>query len=37
MFRIMIVDDDKNTRLFFEAVLLDAGYTVISATNGKEA
>ena len=37
MFRIMIVDDDKNTRLFFETMLQDAGYTVISAANGKEA
>ena len=37
MFHIMIVDDDKNTRLFFETMLQDAGYTVILAANGKEA
>jgi len=37
MFKIMVVDDDKNTRIFFEAVLKEAGYTVCSAANGKEA
>lgn len=37
MFRILVVDDDKNTRLFFKAVLEDAGYTVITANNGEDA
>ena len=33
----MVVDDDKNTRLLFRAVLEDAGYTVSAAENGEEA
>ena len=37
MFHILVVDDDKNTRLFFSAVLEDAGYTVTTASNGQEA
>ena len=37
MFRILVVDDDKNTRLLFEAVLRGAGYTVLAADNGKTA
>lgn len=37
MFRILVVDDDKNTRLLFEAVLRGAGYTVLMADNGKAA
>ena len=37
MFRIMVVDDDKNTRLFFKAILEDAGYTVLAAENGRDA
>ncbi|MBQ9071234.1 MAG: response regulator transcription factor [Clostridia bacterium] len=37
MFNIMVVDDDKNTRMFLEAVLKDAGYTVMLASNGAEA
>jgi DNA-binding response OmpR family regulator len=37
MFHILVVDDDKNTRLLFRAVLEDAGYTVSSAENGEEA
>ena len=28
MFHILVVDDDKNTRLFLTALLEDAGYTV---------
>lgn len=37
MFRILVVDDDKNTRLFLSAVLEGAGYTVSVAENGEEA
>ena len=37
MFHILVVDDDKNTRLLFRAVLEDAGYTVSAAKNGEEA
>ena len=28
MFHILVVDDDKNTRMYFEAVLSSSGYTV---------
>ena len=37
MFHILVVDDDKNTRLLFRAELESAGYTVVTATDGKEA
>ena len=37
MFRILVADDDRNTRLLFEAVLRRAGYTVLLAKNGREA
>ncbi len=37
MFHILVVDDDKNTRLFLTALLEDAGYTVTAAQNGEEA
>ena len=37
MFHILIVDDDKNTRMYFEAVLKNSGYTVSVAKNGEEA
>ena len=37
MFNILVVDDDKNTRMFFTAVLEGAGYNVSSAKNGIEA
>ena len=37
MFHILVVDDDKNTRLFLTALLEDAGYTVTAASNGVEA
>lgn len=37
VFHILVVDDDKNTRLYFQAVLKDNGYTVTTATNGAEA
>ena len=37
MFHVLVVDDDKNTRLFLSALLEDAGYTVTVASNGVEA
>lgn len=37
MFHILVVDDDKNTRLFLTAVLEEAGYTVTTAVNGEDA
>ena len=37
MFRILVVDDDKNTRLFLKAVLENAGYTVDVASDGVQA
>ena len=37
MFRILVVDDDKNTRMYFEAVLKRNGYTVSVAKDGREA
>lgn len=37
MFHILVVDDDKNTRLLFRAELEGAGYTVVTATDGREA
>ena len=37
MFHIMVVDDDKNTRRYFEALLTREGYTVSVAQNGEEA
>ena len=37
MFHILVVDDDKNTRMYFEAVLKNHGYTVTVAKNGEEA
>lgn len=37
MFRILVVDDDKNTRLLFKAVLENAGYTVFTANDGVAA
>ncbi len=37
MFNILVVDDDKNTRLFLKAVLEGASYTVSVASNGEEA
>lgn len=37
MFRIMVVDDDKNTRLLLKAVLEQNNYTVITAENGAQA
>ena len=37
MFHIMVVDDDKNTRMLFKAVLENAGYTVTTAEDGAVA
>ena len=37
MVHILVVDDDKNTRLFLSAVLEGAGYTVTVAGNGVDA
>ena len=37
MFRILVVDDDKNTRLFLKAVLEAENYTVFTAENGEGA
>jgi len=37
MFHILVVDDDKNTRRLFQAVLQKANYTVTTAANGEEA
>jgi DNA-binding response OmpR family regulator len=37
MVRILVVDDDKNTRRYIEAVLTAENYTVLTATNGEEA
>ena len=37
MFHILVVDDDKNTRLLLKAVLENANYTVTTATNGEDA
>lgn len=37
MFQILVVDDDKNTRLLFQAILEHENYTVFTASNGLEA
>jgi len=37
MFHILVVDDDKNTRMYFRAVLENNGYTVTVADNGEAA
>ncbi len=37
MFSILVVDDDKNTRLLLNAVLKSEGYKVICAKDGAEA
>jgi DNA-binding response OmpR family regulator len=37
MFHILIVDDDKNTRRLYQAVLENEGYQVFSAENGNDA
>lgn len=37
MFNILVVDDDKNTRLLLKAVLENENYNVFTANNGEEA
>ena len=37
MFHILVVDDDKHTRMLLKAVLENANYTVTCANNGLEA
>ena len=37
MFQILVVDDDKNTRLLLKAVLQAENYTVFTAENGADA
>ena len=37
MFHILVVDDDKNTRLLLKAVLENANYNVTTAVNGEDA
>ena len=37
MFNILVVDDDKNTRLFLTSVLENAGYSVVTAECGVDA
>jgi DNA-binding response OmpR family regulator len=37
VFHILVVDDDKNTRMYFEAVLKNNNYTVTVAKDGAEA
>lgn len=37
MFRILVVDDDKNTRLLLKAVIQSENYQVFTAENGAEA
>ncbi len=37
MFNILVVDDDKNTRLLLRAVLEGEGYAVFTAENGEDA
>lgn len=37
MFHILVVDDDKHTRMLLRAILENANYTVSTAENGEEA
>lgn len=37
MFRILVVDDDKNTRMLLKAVLEGENYSVLTAENGETA
>jgi DNA-binding response OmpR family regulator len=37
VFHILVIDDDKNTRRLFQAVLENAGYRVDTAVNGEDA
>lgn len=36
MFHILVVDDDRHTRMLLEAILKAENYTVFTATNGEE-
>ena len=36
MFRILVVDDDRNTRLYLQVTLEEEGYKVFTAENGEE-
>lgn len=37
MFRILVVDDDQNTRIYMQAVLEAENYVVFTAVNGQDA
>ena len=37
MFRILVVDDDRNTRLYLQVTLEEEGYEVFAAENGEDA
>ena len=37
MFHILVVDDDKHTRMLLRAILQNANFTVTTANNGEEA
>ncbi len=37
MFRILVTEDDKNSARFLQITLTRAGYSVLSASNGKQA
>ncbi len=37
MFKVLVVDDDRNTRLYMRALLSRAGYTVLLAEDGERA
>lgn len=37
MFKILVVEDDKNTRRLYQAILEQAGYDVCTAENGRDA
>ncbi len=37
MFHILVVDDDKHTRMLLRAILENANYTVTTANNGEDA
>ena len=37
MFRILVIDDDRNTRLYLQVTLEDEGYKVFTAENGEDA
>lgn len=37
MITILVVDDDKNTRLFMKSLLENENYNVVLANDGKDA